>query len=98
MYTFFLYLSDVDEGGGTRFPRLNLTVTPAIGRALIWPSVRDDDVNVADMRTEHEALAVVAGEKYAANFWVHMREFQRPLALGCGNFGSSMDSAEESDE
>lgn len=94
MYTFFLYLSDVEQGGGTRFPQLNITVAPGIGRALIWPSVRNDDVNVADMRTEHEALPVEAGEKYAANFWVHMREFQRPLALGCGN-GPAMDEPAE---
>jgi len=28
--TFFLYLSDVDEGGGTNFPRLDLTVRRVI--------------------------------------------------------------------
>ena len=27
LYTFFTYLSDVEEGGGTRFTQLNLTVT-----------------------------------------------------------------------
>ena len=26
--TFFLYLNDVEEGGGTRFPNLDLTVEP----------------------------------------------------------------------
>ncbi len=26
--TFFLYLNDVPEGGGTRFNRINLVVTP----------------------------------------------------------------------
>ena len=26
VFTFFLYLSDVEEGGGTRFPYLNATV------------------------------------------------------------------------
>jgi hypothetical protein len=34
-----MYLSDVDAGGGTDFPRLGITVMPKKGRALLWPSV-----------------------------------------------------------
>jgi len=34
LYTFFMYLSDVDEGGHTAFPLLNLTVQPKKGRAV----------------------------------------------------------------
>ena len=37
--TFFMYLSDVDAGGGTDFPDLGITVMPKKGRALLWPSV-----------------------------------------------------------
>ncbi|KAG8466433.1 hypothetical protein KFE25_002189 [Diacronema lutheri] len=85
VYTFFFYLSDVEEGGGTRFPNLNITVEPRIGRALIWPSVYDHNVLLADMRTEHEAMPVIRGEKYASNLWLHMREFQKPLLMGCEN-------------
>ena len=39
--TFFLYLSDVEEGGGTNFPKLDLTVQPKRGSAVLWPSVLD---------------------------------------------------------
>ncbi|CAJ1334382.1 unnamed protein product, partial [Effrenium voratum] len=39
IYTFFLYLSDVEEGGETNFPRLNISVKPRKGSALLWPSV-----------------------------------------------------------
>ena len=28
--TFYIYLNDVEEGGGTNFPELNLTVTPKV--------------------------------------------------------------------
>jgi prolyl 4-hydroxylase len=28
--TFYIYLNDVEEGGGTNFPKLNLTVTPKV--------------------------------------------------------------------
>ncbi|KAG7342496.1 2-oxyglutarate/Fe(II) oxygenase [Nitzschia inconspicua] len=49
--TVFLYLSDVEEGGGTHFNTLGITVPPKRGRVVIWPSVLDDDPNVKDPRT-----------------------------------------------
>lgn len=83
VYTFFLYLSNVTAGGSTRFPNLGIEVKPQVGRVVLWPSVRDDDVYADDLRTEHEALEVIEGVKYAANFWVHLRDFQTPHAAGC---------------
>ena len=56
--TLFLYLNDVEEGGETRFTRLNLDIKPRRGRAVLWPNVLNEDPNVKDFRTEHEALAV----------------------------------------
>jgi prolyl 4-hydroxylase len=60
--TFYMYLSDVDEGGGTHFPRLNLTVTPRKGSAVLWPSVTNDhpDSEIEPM-TYHAALPVIKG-------------------------------------
>ena len=43
MLTFFLYLSDVEEGGETNFPFLGVSVKPKKGRALLWPSMMDAD-------------------------------------------------------
>lgn len=84
LLTFFIYFNEVEEGGGTRFPRLdNLTIEPARGRVLIWPSILDEDVNREDPRTNHEALAVIKGEKYAANAWLHLRDFQTGFNMGC---------------
>jgi prolyl 4-hydroxylase len=62
--TFYIYLNDVEEGGGTQFPVLNLTVTPRRGRAVLWPSVLNEDPNKKDPRTVHEAMPVIRGEKY----------------------------------
>jgi len=82
--TFFLYLSDVDAGGGTAFPRLNnLTVVPKMGRALLWPSILDADPSKPDMRTQHEALTVLGGRKYAANAWIHLYDYITPSIIGC---------------
>eukprot|EP00980_Cylindrotheca_fusiformis_P013383 scaffold3410_cov141-Cylindrotheca_fusiformis.AAC.26 len=82
--TFYMYLNDVEEGGGTNFPRLNnLTVTPKRGRAVLWPSVLDEDPNKKDVRTNHQALPVIKGVKYGANAWIHQRDFKTPNAKGC---------------
>ena len=91
LYTFFLYLNNVPEGGGggTRFSQLNLTVEAKRGRALFWPSVLDNDPSAvrtqSDHRTTHEALTVTKGQKYAANMWLHQFDFQGALAAGCRN-------------
>jgi prolyl 4-hydroxylase len=81
--TVFLYLNDVEEGGGTNFPHLNLVVKPKKGKAVIWPSVLDRDPNARDGRTEHGALPVIKGIKYGANAWTHQRDFKTVLAAGC---------------
>jgi prolyl 4-hydroxylase len=62
--TVFLYLNDVPKGGGTHFSVLDKTVFPKRGRAVIWPSVLNEDPNVKDPRTDHEALPVEEGVKY----------------------------------
>jgi prolyl 4-hydroxylase len=39
-------------------------VTPKRGRAVLWPSVLDEDPNTQDSRTIHTALKVIKGIKY----------------------------------
>ena len=70
--TFFLYLSDVEGGGGTNFPDLGITVEPKKGRALVWPSIYDAEPMISDRRMMHQALEVEAGTKFGANAWIHM--------------------------
>jgi len=82
MFTFFVYLSDVEEGGGTRFTDLGLTVTPKLGRGILWPSVKDSNLRESDRRTHHEAMPVVRGVKYAANLWQHHYDFKTPSQSG----------------
>ena len=66
----FVYFNDVEEGGGTEFNVLNITVQPKRGRLLLWPNVLDARPTVLDRRTDHEARPVRAGQKHAANSWV----------------------------
>jgi len=83
VFTFFLYLSDVDEGGGTQFPYLNLTVMPKRGSAVWWPHGLEDNPWKKDDRTHHEAMPVLQGVKMAANYWIHVDDFKQAMALGC---------------
>lgn len=81
--TFFLYLSDVEEGGETAFPSLGIAVKPAKGKALLWPSTLNDDPSMQDIRTIHEARPVVKGVKYAANAWLHLYDYRVANLWGC---------------
>ena len=82
VYTFFLYLSDVEEGGGTKFDG-GFTVQPKAGKAVLWPAVLESDAFTSDDRTHHEALPVTKGVKYAANFWLHQYDYYDAHYSGC---------------
>ncbi|KAL7548620.1 hypothetical protein ACHAWF_011893 [Thalassiosira exigua] len=85
--TFYMYLNGQEEsgleGGGTEFPRLDITVTPKRGRAALWTSVKNSNPHRKDSRTEHAALPVTKGVKYGANAWIHQRDHMTPNARGC---------------
>mmetsp|Transcript_20650 Transcript_20650/g.29573 ORF Transcript_20650/g.29573 Transcript_20650/m.29573 type:complete len:507 (-) Transcript_20650:1616-3136(-) len=85
--TLFIYLNDVEEGGGTSFPLVNdrkgVVVQPKKGNAVIWPSVLDHAPESKDGRTDHEALPVLKGKKYGANAWIHSRDFKAAFAKNC---------------
>lgn len=83
MLTLFLYLNDVDGGGETEFTHLNIKSTPKRGRALLWPSVLDEDSMQRDSRTDHAALKVTEGQKFGANVWIHLHDFKTPNLQGC---------------
>ena len=81
--TFFLYLNDVEEGGATNFPLLNIAVRPKKGQAVLWPSVLNSDPKVKDPRTDHEAQDVIRGIKFGANAWLHLYDYMAASEMGC---------------
>mmetsp|Transcript_13067 Transcript_13067/g.24006 ORF Transcript_13067/g.24006 Transcript_13067/m.24006 type:complete len:501 (+) Transcript_13067:57-1559(+) len=81
--TFFLYLSDLEEGGATNFPDLEIAVKPKMGRAVLWPSVLDSNPKDKEPRTDHEAQTVVKGTKFGANAWLHLHDYMAAQELGC---------------
>mmetsp|Transcript_18817 Transcript_18817/g.32175 ORF Transcript_18817/g.32175 Transcript_18817/m.32175 type:complete len:191 (-) Transcript_18817:138-710(-) len=85
--TVFLYLNDVNEGGGTNFPLYNITVQPKMGRVLVWPNVLDAEPHLIDDRTIHQALPVDGPNelKYGANAWIHLRKYKDVFHRGCAS-------------
>ena len=65
--TVLVYLNDVDAGGATRFPALDLAVAPRALNAVAWANVRAD--GLPDVRARHEALPTPR-RKVAVNCWV----------------------------
>jgi len=81
--TLFVYLNDVDEGGETFFPDLDIKVKPEKGTAILWPNVMSNDPFTKLDSTNHAALDVIKGKKYAINAWIHLFDFTNPHLLGC---------------
>ena len=83
VYTFFMYLSTPAAGGGTKFNDLGVVVPAVKGSAVMWPSISNRDPNRDEPQTNHEALPVEAGMKYASNVWLHMYDYRTPADAGC---------------
>ncbi|HLO95991.1 MAG TPA: 2OG-Fe(II) oxygenase, partial [Burkholderiaceae bacterium] len=71
--TCVIYLSEVEDGGGTRFPNLGLEVRPQPGAALYFADV--DPRGVEDPGTLHAGMPVLAGVKYIATKWLRERRY-----------------------
>lgn len=79
--TFLSYLTDVEAGGSTVFPKLGVAVRPQRGGALMWYNLLRS--GQGDERSLHAACPVLLGYKWVANKWFHEvgNEFTRQCAL-----------------
>ncbi|MET0319855.1 MAG: 2OG-Fe(II) oxygenase [Duganella sp.] len=71
--TFILYLTDVEQGGGTVFPGLGLEVFPKKGSALWF--LNTDSNHQPDRQTLHGGAPVVSGTKIIANKWLRQERY-----------------------
>ncbi|CAB4054112.1 P4HA [Lepeophtheirus salmonis] len=78
MSTFMIYLSDVQKGGNTAFPRLGVATSPRKGSAVFWHNIKRS--GRSDMHMIHGACPVVMGSKWVANKWIRevANIFRRP--------------------
>lgn len=70
-WTFMIYLNDVEEGGGTRFRRLEKTIMPEKGKAVIWNNLNPD--GTVNPYTIHHGMKVRRGSKYIITKWFRER-------------------------
>jgi len=66
--TALVYLNDVEEGGHTSFPNLNIKVKPEKGKLVIFHNCYEGTTNV-HVNSLHAGTAPTKGEKYAFNLW-----------------------------
>lgn len=71
-HTFMIYLNDDFTGGGTDFTKLNRTIKPEKGKAVIWENIIDGKVNEQSL---HEGMAVLEGTKYIITSWWREKEW-----------------------
>jgi len=67
--TALCYLNTVPKGGGTKMTKLNVTIKPEKGKMLVFSNTLSTTNHVKHPLSEHAALPVEEGEKYAVNLW-----------------------------
>ena len=75
LLTCLLYLNDVEEGGGTSFPKLDLETSAIKGRMLLFHNCHDGST-IRNPKSLHGGLPVLAGEKWACNLWFRENSYQ----------------------
>lgn len=87
--TWLFYLNEVEEGGSTYFPKLDLAVHPKPGQALMFAYMGAD--GKLDYRSEHAGLPIIRGEKWVATKWLRERPIQQPPVKQWANEGEVVD-------
>ena len=80
MSTLMFYLSRVEAGGRTVFPRLGVGLPPSPGSAVLWHNIQRD--GWSDMAMLHGGCPVILGRKVVANKWI--REVANIQTRRCG--------------
>ena len=66
-FTAMAYLNDVEDGGETDFPRLDIAITPRAGTLLVWNNA--DEEGNPNPWTLHAGNPVMRGSKYVVTKW-----------------------------
>lgn len=71
--TFVIYLSEVEQGGGTAFPSIGLEIHPKRGGAVFFANT--DPFGTPDKLTLHAGSPVIKGVKFVANKWLRQSRY-----------------------
>jgi prolyl 4-hydroxylase len=72
-FTAMVYLNEVEQGGETAFPALDIAVAPRVGTLLVWNNADAD--GVPNPWTIHAGTPVVRGIKYIVTKWYRPRRW-----------------------
>lgn len=70
-WTFMIYLNNVDDGGSTKFTKINKEFFPSTGDALIWKNISPD--GKGNPYSLHCGSPVIKGEKIIITKWFRER-------------------------
>lgn len=79
LVTALMYLNDVDGGGATVFPELDLEVEAVPGRLCLFHNLQVGS-SERHPHSLHGGLPVADGEKWACNLWFREHRFQKGSA------------------
>ena len=79
LVTCLLYLNEPADGGGTSFPNLDLEVRAKRGRMLLFHNCHKGSA-LRHPDSLHGGMPVLAGEKWACNFWFREERYQKRTA------------------
>ena len=74
--TVIMYLNDIEQGGETVFPEIDVKIAPKKGDAILFYNCFAD--GQIDRMSLHGSLPVIAGEKWVATKWVRTNEYKAP--------------------
>ncbi len=80
LVTCLIYLNDVESGGGTSFPKLDMEIVAKKGRMVIFHNCYPGQT-VRHPDTLHGGMPVLEGEKWACNLWFREKVYQAPATL-----------------
>lgn len=88
MVTCLLYLNDVEEGGGTSFPSIDMEIRAKKGRMVLFHNCREGST-VRHPGSLHGGMPVLKGEKWACNFWFRELLYQTPETVSTKPTGTA---------
>ena len=74
--TIITYLSSVESGGSTDFPKANISIAPIKGDAVMFFNVLEN--GSPDPLTKHAGTPVIEGDKWLATRWIRERDWRQP--------------------
>lgn len=86
-WTVMVYLNDVEGGGATEFPEMEVAIPPQQGTLIAWNNANPD--GTPNMATLHAGTPVTEGVKYIVTRWYRGRKWFYPPKPGEVDEGTS---------